>query len=90
MCPRCGKRSFTPGLTGLLYAVPVKKGQVEVIEDIVPLYDVEVRLRPGRPVKAVRLEPQGVELPFDKDADGAIRYTVPRLECHQMAVVEFT
>ncbi|MBT2292848.1 beta-galactosidase trimerization domain-containing protein [Paenibacillus albidus] len=29
----------------LLYANPVKKGRVEVIEDIVPLYDIQVNLR---------------------------------------------
>lgn len=74
----------------LLYATPVLKGRVEVIEDIVPLRDVSVTLRlPSQPpVKRVYLAPSMEELPFSTGADGGISCTVPYLENHQMLVLE--
>lgn len=73
----------------LLYAVPVKRGDgVEIIEDIVPLYNVDVKLRlPGRQVKGVYLAPQGMPLDYRPTA-GGIEYTLPELECHQMVVID--
>ncbi|TBL75182.1 beta-galactosidase trimerization domain-containing protein [Paenibacillus thalictri] len=72
----------------LLYASPVKRGSgVEVIEDMIPLYDVPVSLRLPSEAKKVYLAPQMTELPFDT-SDGCIHYTVPRLECHQMVVID--
>ena len=70
----------------LLYAVPIARGRgIEVIEDIVPLYDVAVSLR----LKAskVVLVPQGIELPFRRAGD-RIEFTVPRLELHQMVALD--
>ncbi|WP_438433224.1 alpha-amylase family protein [Gorillibacterium sp. sgz500922] len=73
----------------LLYASPVRRGTgVEVIEDIVPLYGIEVALRTNRPVKRVYLAPQMTPLPY-RFEDGTVSYTIPKLECHQMAVVEY-
>lgn len=71
----------------LLYASPVRRGEgVEIIEDIVPLYDIKVGLRTGEKIRKVRLEPQGQELDFSQDED-RLCFTVPRLENHQMVVV---
>ena len=56
---------------------------IEVIEELLPLYDVEVRVRPGIPVRRVRLVPENVDLPFREVAD-SIAFTVPKLVCHQM------
>ncbi|WP_079908327.1 beta-galactosidase trimerization domain-containing protein [Paenibacillus sp. 32352] len=72
----------------LLYATPVKRGSgVEVIEDLIPLYDISVSLKLGKPIRRVYLAPQMEELPFETDGD-TVSYTVPRLECHQMVVLE--
>ncbi|WP_336788736.1 beta-galactosidase trimerization domain-containing protein [Paenibacillus sp. MMO-177] len=73
----------------LLYASPVRRGDgVEVIEDIIPLYNVQVSVRTSRPVKQVYLAPQMTPLPFSSN-DGAVAYTVPELECHQMVVMDY-
>ena len=72
----------------LLYASPVKRGKnVEVIEDILPLYDIHVKIRTAEPAKKVILEPQKEEIPFVQEKD-RICFTVPRLRNHQMAVIE--
>lgn len=73
----------------LLYATPVKRGSgVEVIEDLIPLYDIRVTLKLDKPVRRVYLAPQMKELPFDANGGGSVTYTVPKLECHQMIVLE--
>ncbi|SDD58558.1 Beta-galactosidase GanA [Paenibacillus sp. UNCCL117] len=78
----------------LLYAVPVKRGQnIEVIEDIVPLFDIEVTARIGAKPRGVYLAPQLTPLSFQAEEESgtgsfAVRYTVPRLECHQMVVID--
>lgn len=73
----------------LLYASPVRRGTgIEVIEDIVPLYDVQVAIWTSRRVKNVYLAPQMAPLPFRYE-NRTISYTVPKLECHQMVVVDY-
>ncbi len=73
----------------LLYASPVKRGDgIEIIEDILPVYDVSVTLRPGKEIQKVYLAPQMEALPFTQE-NGAVSYTVPKLECHQMVVLDY-
>lgn len=72
----------------LLYAAPVRRGKsIEVIEDIVPIHDVEVELRLPEYAKKVFLAPQSVPLAFDQ-RDGILRYKVPIVDCHQMIVID--
>ena len=59
---------------------------IEVVEELLPLRDVEVSVKLGRPVRSVRLVPQGTELPY-REKEERISFTVPELLCHQM--VEF-
>ncbi|MNN52883.1 hypothetical protein D3C81_1676100 [compost metagenome] len=73
----------------LLYASPVRRGKdIEIIEDILPLYDVEAAVAVAHPVNRVYLAPQLTELPFRQEA-GKVFYTVSRLECHQMVVLDY-
>ena len=74
----------------LLYASPVKRGKgVEIIEDIVPVYDVEAWAKTnGKEVKRTYLAPQETEIPFTVE-DGYVGFKVDKLECHQMVVVEY-
>lgn len=59
---------------------------VEVIEDLLPLRDVEVYLRLPQPVKKVALEPQGKEIPFAVEND-RIKVRIDEFTCHQMVVL---
>jgi len=70
----------------LLYAAPIARGRgIEVIEDIVPLHDIPVSLRLD--ASKVILAPEGTELPFERIGD-RIEFIVPRLELHQMVVLD--
>ena len=60
----------------LLYATPINRGRgIEVIEDIVPLFSVEVSARLA--ASRARLIPQGDEPPLRRVGD-RIEFTVPR------------
>jgi len=73
----------------LLYASPVKRGQsIEVIDDIVPLYNVSVKLGLKEKIRSVRLVPQGQELEFCEN-NGVVEITVPEVNCHQMVELNY-
>lgn len=73
----------------LLYASPIKRGNgIEVIEDIVPLYGVNVSLKLNERIKRVYLAPDMTEVPFE-EKEGKYFVTVPKLECHAMVVFEY-
>ncbi len=79
----------------LLYATPSLRGgkganaqSLEVIEDLVPLHDIECTVRVPETVSSVKLAPSGEELDFTTK-NGALRFVVPRLLCHQMVELSY-
>lgn len=73
----------------LLYASPVKRGNgIEVIEDILPVYEVKVSVKVPHTVRKVYLAPQMEEITFKREGD-TVSYMVPKMECHQMVVLQY-
>ena len=72
----------------LLYAHTTVRGEgTEVIEDTIPLYNVECSVKyTEKPVK-VYLAPSGEEIPFTFD-NREVKFTVPKVDIHQMVVIE--
>ena len=56
---------------------------IEVIEDILPVRDTEVRVSVDHPVSQVTLEPQGTLVAFTRSG-AHVAFTVDTFECHQM------
>jgi hypothetical protein len=78
-----------PGTDGLvmhlLYATPIKRGSVEVLEDIVPLHDVAARVNlPG--LARVRLIPENKPLPAIRMRTG-LSFTIPEVRGHRMLLI---
>jgi hypothetical protein len=72
----------------LLHYIPERRGQAfDTIEDVIPLFDVELSLRAEAPVRAVTLVPQGQELPFTQ-TNGRVTLRVPQVLGHQMIACE--
>ncbi|MBQ8894870.1 MAG: beta-galactosidase trimerization domain-containing protein [Clostridia bacterium] len=72
-----------------LYASPVRRGdKIEVIEDIIPLYNTAVSLRSDRAPKAVTLVPEGTPLPYTY-TNGRIEFTIPKIDCWQITEIEY-
>lgn len=71
----------------LLFAHTTIRGRdTEVIEDIVPIFDVDVSVKADKPSK-VMLVPQCEEIDFSCE-NGRVSFTVPRVEVHQMISIE--
>ena len=71
----------------LLFAHTTNRGEnTEVIEDIVPLYNINVSVRCDKPSKVI-LAPQNEEIDFTY-ADGKVEFTVPEVNVHQMIAIE--
>lgn len=73
----------------LLHYIPERRSQtLDIIEDVIPLHDIQVSLNVPADVKAVRCVPEGEELPFER-AGSRVIWTLPRLHGHQMVEVTF-
>jgi hypothetical protein len=73
----------------LLHYVPERRGQdFDVIEDVIPLFDLALDLRAPRRVKSVLAVPQQQSLAFQQRA-GRVSFRLPRLDGHQMIAVTF-
>jgi hypothetical protein len=71
----------------LLYANPIKRGAVEVIEDIVPVFEVPVAFRVGKKPRRLYRAPSMEEIPFRYE-EGHVSFIVAKLLMHEMVVVE--
>ena len=72
----------------MLYASPVKRGEnIEVIEDIIPIYNINVSVRLDKIVNRVYLAPQNQDVPF-KVSGYKIEFKLEKVECHQIIVFE--
>jgi hypothetical protein len=73
-----------------LFATPTKRGggntAVEVIEDLIPLYDTEFKIKLDKPVKSVVLVPQNESIAFEQK-DGAISFKLDKFECKQVVAI---
>ncbi len=68
----------------LLHYVPERRGQAfDTIEEVLPVYHIEVSVRVDEPVTAVTLEPGGEALPFEQ-SEGRVTFTVPQVNGHAL------
>lgn len=72
----------------MVYASPVRRGKAEIIEDILPLYNIKVTLKTDKAIKRVYLPLTGEELEFTV-SDDEIQTVVPELNCHTTVVAEY-
>jgi hypothetical protein len=61
-------------------------GNIEIIEELLPLRNTRVVLRHQSPVKRVTLEPSGEEIPFTQES-GTVEFTVDEFACHQVVAL---
>ncbi|WP_169083662.1 beta-galactosidase trimerization domain-containing protein [Paenibacillus sp. PL91] len=70
----------------LLYAVPILRGDTQVIEDVPALSDISIRVKLDKAVKGVRLLPEMADVPFVQDEEG---YTSISVNLHSHRMVQF-
>jgi hypothetical protein len=72
----------------LLHYIPERRGaDFDVIEEALPLHNLEVSVRAPAGVRRVVTAPEGQELAF-RSAGERVIFTLPRLNGHQMVAIE--
>ena len=73
----------------LLHYIPERRGQdFDIVEDVIPIFDVQVSVRVPEQVASVAGAPGEEPLEFFQK-DGRVEFAVPRVEGHQMVAVVF-
>ncbi|CAM3375297.1 alpha-amylase family protein [Marinicrinis lubricantis] len=73
----------------LLHYIPERRSEeIDVIEDVIPLYDTKVSIAVSKPVRSVSCVPEGTELPFES-RDGRVEFVVPKVNGHQMICIQY-
>ena len=73
----------------LLYASPTKRGEgIEVIEDLIPLYDIGVTLQLPEKIRKAYDAKTNEEIKFTQDGD-KISFKVDKIDCHKAIVLEY-
>ncbi|MBQ4353383.1 MAG: beta-galactosidase trimerization domain-containing protein [Clostridia bacterium] len=73
----------------VLYASPVRRGKgIEIIEDIIPLYNVSVSVKTDKSPKRVYLAPEMKDLAYTYE-NGTVSYTLEKLDLHAMVVIDY-
>ena len=72
----------------ILHYIPEARSRdVDVIEDVLPLYEVKMAVKLDRKVKKVTLQPEGAPVEFTQEG-GVVSFTVPKVEGYQIVVME--
>jgi hypothetical protein len=73
----------------LLHYIPEHRSHyIDVIEDVIPLYDVRLSVRVPLPVTEVTCVPQMEVLSFEQNG-GRVEFVIPKIEGHQMVALRF-
>ena len=74
----------------MLYASPVQRGNVQIIEDIPTLHNVAVTVRVAEPVSRVRLPLRSEEIAFRRDPHtGDVTFSLPELHGHELITLDY-
>jgi hypothetical protein len=73
----------------LLHYVEQKRSvHLEIVEDIIPLHNLELKLNISQQVQSIRLVPECIELPFEREKS-LVKIKVPIIEGHRMIELQF-
>lgn len=72
----------------MTYAAPVKRGKAEIIEDIVPIYDIPVIVDVPEEIVSIYLPLRGKDISFVHTEKG-VNFCLDVLECHETIVLEY-
>ena len=74
----------------LLHYIPQRRAtELEIIEDVIPLYQVKVSLKVPQPVRRVAPCPEQADPLETWEAEGRLEFVVPKIAGHQMIEVQF-
>jgi len=73
----------------LLHYIPERRSaDIDIIEDVIPLYELKISVKTTGDVKSITCVPELEPLPFTS-ADGYMEFVLPKLNGHQMIAIQF-
>lgn len=72
----------------MLYGVPVLRGNVQVIEDLIPVRNVQFHLKTEKKILKVSIVPQNIDVPFTQNGND-VTYTVAEILGHAVVSLEY-
>ncbi len=87
-CTMIQQREQNRYCINMIYASPIRRGCAEIIEDIVPLYNIHVTAQISEKISRVYLPLTGESLVYSVE-DKQVSFTVPELNCHTTVVIEY-
>lgn len=73
----------------LLFATPIKRGNVHVIEDLVPLYEIPMSIKVKEEIRNVYMIPDKKQLSF-KMQNGRCSVIVPKMQMHVAIIFDYS
>jgi len=74
----------------IMHYIPERRGQeFDIIEDVIPLYQLTVDLKVDSPVASVKLVPQNTAIEFTMGS-GRLNFIVPEVNGHQMVEIDLS
>ncbi len=71
----------------LLHYPKERRADIDIIEEVIPLHDVQVSVEAGFPPRRVYVAPRGTDLEW-RSCDGRVETRVPVVHGHQIVVIE--
>ncbi|MEJ7710920.1 MAG: hypothetical protein WKF84_13905 [Pyrinomonadaceae bacterium] len=69
--------------------IPERRGQdFDVIEDVIPLFNLKASVRAARRVRSIAAVPQGISLAFEQKGE-RVEFMLPKLDGHQIIALNF-
>ena len=87
-CTMIHQREQNRYCINMTYASPVRRGKAEIIEDIMPVRNVDVEVKLDQEIASVMSIPDGQTLNFTQ-MNGVLCVTLPELTCHAALVLKY-
>lgn len=73
----------------LLHYIPQRRcKKIDIIEDVIPLYNIKVSVKAPENLEDIILVPKGSQLNFELK-DGRVEFIVPKINGHQMIAISY-
>ena len=72
----------------LLHYIPIRRSKIDIIEDVIPIYNVPLSICADKTIHSVRLAPSGQVIDF-QSVERRVNFTVPVVNGHQMIELNY-
>lgn len=71
-----------------LHYIPERRSKMDTIEDVIPLYNIEVSINVPEKISSVEMAPQHEVLNFNY-SEGRVKFIIPKINGHEMIALKY-